>query len=426
MDDWEYSCLKAEFYLQRSLGYHLVQSYLPTILIVVISWVSFWLDVDAIPARITLGVTTLLTISSKGAGIQTNLPPVSYVKAIDVWMGVCTTFVFSALLEFTFVNYMWRKGGSLFSLPGRQPTLQLVAARAEAKEGEQEGDKAQRPAQVLVTQPSTTEGKIRAKKIDRHSRVLFPAFFFREPWSTSHRLSGNPSLPESSSFHSFLTTAASSVESLFAYFTFGQAVSSSPRLQGSGDIEAHLASGMLEYEDDTDSEYGELMSWDKARFEVKKWSPVALWSWDIVVDNCAICRNHIMDLCIECQANQESPTSEECTVAWGTCNHAFHFHCISRWLKTRQQFEFCTYKNARELHLVTCTRWRIRTLIIEAFSVFGRPPDLQAWIFGSGLEDDDLAILTSAKSIIYRYFVQSGESSRSTKSTTDVEKASEI
>lgn len=33
------------------------------------------------------------------------------------------------------------------------------------------------------------------------------------------------------------------------------------------------------------------------RFEVKKWNAVALWSWDIVVDNCAICRNHIMDLC---------------------------------------------------------------------------------------------------------------------------------
>ena len=46
----------------------MVQSYLPTILIVVISWVSFWMDVDSVAGRTTLGVTTLLTVSSKASG----------------------------------------------------------------------------------------------------------------------------------------------------------------------------------------------------------------------------------------------------------------------------------------------------------------------------------------------------------------------
>eukprot|EP00922_Rhytidocystis_sp_ex-Travisia-forbesii_P061843 GHVS01091589.1.p1 GENE.GHVS01091589.1~~GHVS01091589.1.p1 ORF type:complete len:150 (+),score=26.73 GHVS01091589.1:132-581(+) len=82
------------------------------------------------------------------------------------------------------------------------------------------------------------------------------------------------------------------------------------------------------------------------RFEVRKWSGVALWAWDIVVDNCAICRNHIMDMCIECQAGGQTCGSTgsgggggdggDCKIAWGVCNHAFHLHCITRWLKTRQ------------------------------------------------------------------------------------------
>ncbi|GMR52692.1 hypothetical protein PMAYCL1PPCAC_22887 [Pristionchus mayeri] len=62
--------------------------------------------------------------------------------------------------------------------------------------------------------------------------------------------------------------------------------------------------------------------------------PVIQWAYDIDQDICSICCNNIMDLCIECQASLDAPN--ECIIAWGTCNHVFHFHCISRWIKTRQ------------------------------------------------------------------------------------------
>ncbi|EEC07513.1 gamma-aminobutyric acid A recptor, subunit alpha, putative [Ixodes scapularis] len=193
----EYSCLKADFHLQRSLGYHMVQSYLPTVLIVVISWVSFWLDVESIPARTTLGVTTLLTISSKGSGIQSNLPPVSYIKAIDVWMGACTGFVFSALLEFTVVSCLARiQAGTPFSLLPMSRFYCKCALVAWNSKIHRSGIQAiyQTSEKCRESSPATAKHgvvvvdavngqhvfmgcTVRAKRIDQVSRVAFPAIF---------------------------------------------------------------------------------------------------------------------------------------------------------------------------------------------------------------------------------------------------------
>ena len=89
----EYSCLTVDLTFKREFSYYLLTIYVPCCMLVIVSWVSFWLDPNAVPARVSLGVTTLLTMSTQTASINNSLPPVAYTKAIDVWTGVSLIYV---------------------------------------------------------------------------------------------------------------------------------------------------------------------------------------------------------------------------------------------------------------------------------------------------------------------------------------------
>ena len=56
------------------------------------------------PARVGLGITTLLTIVSINYGLNRGFPPVSYPKAVDVWNFVCFFFVFCVMVEYVIVS----------------------------------------------------------------------------------------------------------------------------------------------------------------------------------------------------------------------------------------------------------------------------------------------------------------------------------
>lgn len=58
------------------MGYYLIQMYIPSLLIVILSWVSFWINMDAAPARVGLGITTVLTMTTQSSGSRASLPKV--------------------------------------------------------------------------------------------------------------------------------------------------------------------------------------------------------------------------------------------------------------------------------------------------------------------------------------------------------------
>ncbi|XP_030596023.1 glycine receptor subunit alphaZ1 isoform X1 [Archocentrus centrarchus] len=200
----KFTCIEARFHLERQMGYYLIQMYIPSLLIVILSWVSFWINMDAAPARVGLGITTVLTMTTQSSGSRASLPKVSYVKAIDIWMAVCLLFVFSALLEYAAVNFIARQHKELLRFRRRRrhmkpeswPVLQedetgegrfsfpgygMGPACLQAKDGMAiKGNNNNAPASAAPEKSIEEMKKLfisRAKRIDTVSRVAFPLVF---------------------------------------------------------------------------------------------------------------------------------------------------------------------------------------------------------------------------------------------------------
>ncbi|XP_051983215.1 glycine receptor subunit alpha-3 isoform X2 [Xyrauchen texanus] len=192
----KFTCIEVRFHLERQMGYYLIQMYIPSLLIVILSWVSFWINMDAAPARVALGITTVLTMTTQSSGSRTSLPKVSYVKAIDIWMAVCLLFVFSALLEYAAVNFVSRQHKELLRLRRRRNKSSKEEDVRESRlsftpNAGKDGavPKAANNAATAHSEPTPAVGKSheemrklfidRAKKIDTVSRAGFPlAFLF--------------------------------------------------------------------------------------------------------------------------------------------------------------------------------------------------------------------------------------------------------
>lgn len=100
--------------------------------LVVLSWVSFFLNREATADRwvisssqlkqqqsnelshsifrISLGITTVLTMTFLGLEARTDLPKVSYPTALDFFVFLSFAFIFATILQYAFVHYFTKYG----------------------------------------------------------------------------------------------------------------------------------------------------------------------------------------------------------------------------------------------------------------------------------------------------------------------------
>ncbi|VDM96417.1 unnamed protein product [Thelazia callipaeda] len=173
-----YSRLWAQFLFVRESAFYMVQIYVPAMLVVFISWVSFWINRESAPSRTVIGTLTVLTETHLLTGTNRRLPPVSYVKAVDVYLGFCYLIVVLALIEYAVVAYSSKKyedrkrnkNKNIFEPKPQLPAPDLLRdARIDKCTCESDIS-----IIAIAKQPRTCNNCCSHSRIDLTARIVFP------------------------------------------------------------------------------------------------------------------------------------------------------------------------------------------------------------------------------------------------------------
>lgn len=113
-----FSILRVDFVLKRHMGYYILQVYVPSSMLVMLSWVSFFIHREATADRVNIGVMTFLSLATLSFDIRNYTAAVSYLTALDWFVFMTYAFLLASLLQFAFVHYFtkvnFRADQSLF------------------------------------------------------------------------------------------------------------------------------------------------------------------------------------------------------------------------------------------------------------------------------------------------------------------------
>jgi hypothetical protein len=98
------------FDAERKSGYFVVKVIIPLILIVMMSWLVFWIDPKEAGTQISVGITSMLTLIAYRFAVDTSLPRVSYLTRLDYFILAGTFLVFASLIEVMVTSALTKKG----------------------------------------------------------------------------------------------------------------------------------------------------------------------------------------------------------------------------------------------------------------------------------------------------------------------------
>ena len=99
-----------QFDAVRESRYYVVKVLIPLILIVAMSWITFFFDPKEAAGGIRLGATVMLTLIAYRFAIDGSLPKVAYLTRMDMFMLSATVLIFASLMELVIAGHMAKVG----------------------------------------------------------------------------------------------------------------------------------------------------------------------------------------------------------------------------------------------------------------------------------------------------------------------------
>eukprot|EP00755_Sulcionema_specki_P020648 Sspe_Gene.72470::Locus_43278_Transcript_1_1_Confidence_1.000_Length_1994::g.72470::m.72470/K05196/GLRB; glycine receptor beta len=109
MGNLTFTAVKLDFIFTRNFKTYFITVFAPLWLVVALSCMGLWLDNQSAPARVSMGVSTVLILITLLYTLTQRLPEVSYILALDLYLILCLFTVFCNSAEYTVVNYMQTK-----------------------------------------------------------------------------------------------------------------------------------------------------------------------------------------------------------------------------------------------------------------------------------------------------------------------------
>ncbi|XP_076045335.1 glycine receptor subunit alpha-2-like [Oratosquilla oratoria] len=86
--------------------YYITNTYIPTTLLVCITYLTFFFRVDDFSDRIMVSLTALLVLAALFSQTSASIPKTSYLKLIDIWFVFVICFDFVMVVLLVIINYV--------------------------------------------------------------------------------------------------------------------------------------------------------------------------------------------------------------------------------------------------------------------------------------------------------------------------------